>query len=173
MEAPKDIVPIRSVHARFYDRNLHVTTNPKEAFETYDDTQVSRFVAAYDFELGENALVISLSRIIIHFFNPAALLDHIDYISSPILEDEGSPRCRFREMPEMKREFILTILHLVVVGGGVVGKEKGEMYALWSSASFRHELGYSEPDPSLSQAISKKIRRQLSILFGHQPKKSN
>lgn len=173
MENPQADIPIRSVRARFYDRNLHVTTNPQEAFEKYDDAQVARFVAAYDFELGENALVVSLSRIIIHFFNPAALLDHIDYISSPILDDEGSPRCKFREMPEMKREFILTVLHFIVVGGGVVGKENGEMYALWTSASFRHELGYSEPEPSLSRIISKKIRRHLSILFEHQPKKPN
>lgn len=171
MEGSKNESSISSVHARFYDKNLQITHDPVEAFEVYDETAVSRFIATYDFEIDERGLVIRLSKILVHLFNPKALLDHIDYISSPILQDEGIPYLKFKEMPEFRKEFILSILNLVVIGGGVLGQENGHLYALWTSASFRHELGYCEPEKPLSKMISAKLRRHLFTLFGKTPKK--
>jgi hypothetical protein len=157
--------PIQTVETRFYNKYLNRTDNPQEAFEEQADAIVSRFIATFRYALGKKFLVIRYSDVVVHFFNPSSLLNHIDYAAKTMPRNEPKHVPLFREINEDEQELMVMIMQLTVLGGGTAGIENGVVQTDWSSASFKNELGILKPDEQVQQFLRKSLLEQLALIL--------
>lgn len=133
----------KRIEIRYYDQFLGRTREPAEAFQIDETSATTRFVATYQFTFRNGVLTLMLDRVVFHFFHPAALLNHLDYIANVMGKGRRSEReiIRLSSLTDEERRAILEVLLRTVIGGGVAGIEGGVMAIDWSSASIKDTLG--------------------------------